>query len=58
MRTLLPQPERMRRIGVLMFFEEDDPQSMLRVGAFLEGLHGKLAIRWELGHGGIRPAKC
>jgi putative ABC transport system substrate-binding protein len=32
------QPERMRRIGVLMFFEEDDPQSMLRVGAFLEGL--------------------
>jgi len=32
------QTERMRRIGVLMFFEEDDPQSMLRVGAFLEGL--------------------
>ena len=32
------QTERMRRIGVLMFSEEDDPQSMLKLGAFVEEL--------------------
>jgi hypothetical protein len=32
------QPERMRRVGVLMQFAETDPQSMPRVTAFEEGL--------------------
>ena len=40
------QTERMRRIGVLMFYEEDDPRSMLRVGAFLEGLQ---RLNWTKG---------
>ena len=49
------QTERMRRIGVLMFYEEDDPRSMLRVGAFLEvlqrlnwikGDNVQIDIRW------------
>ena len=33
------QPERMRRIGVLMNLAADDPESMARIGAFLHGLH-------------------
>ena len=32
------QPDRMRRIGVLMAFEEDDPQAQARLGAFRQGL--------------------
>jgi putative tryptophan/tyrosine transport system substrate-binding protein len=32
------QPERMRRIGVLMTLAADDPQSMARIAAFLQGL--------------------
>ena len=32
------QPERMRRIGVLMNMGADDPQSPLRLAAFLQGL--------------------
>jgi putative ABC transport system substrate-binding protein len=32
------QPERVRRIGVLMFLPEDDPGSKARIAAFIEGL--------------------
>ena len=32
------QPERMRRIGVLMNLAADDPQSPVRIAAFLQGL--------------------
>jgi putative ABC transport system substrate-binding protein len=32
------QPERMRRIGVLMGLAEDDPETKARVAAFLRGL--------------------
>ena len=32
------QAERVRRIGVLMTSAADDPESLARVGAFLQGL--------------------
>ena len=32
------QPERVRRIGVLMNLAADDAQSMARIAAFLQGL--------------------
>jgi putative ABC transport system substrate-binding protein len=32
------QPERMRQIGVLMLYPENDPQGQLRATAFQEGL--------------------
>src|SRR5258707_1310557 len=32
------QGERMRRIGVLMSLASDDPQSMARIAAFVQGL--------------------
>jgi len=32
------QPERMRRIGVLLTTAADDPESLVRIGAFLQGL--------------------
>ena len=32
------QPERMRRVGVLMSGGERDPETQLRMGAFREGL--------------------
>jgi putative tryptophan/tyrosine transport system substrate-binding protein len=37
------QPERMRRIGVLMPFATGDPQYQARIGAFLQGL---VALGW------------
>jgi putative ABC transport system substrate-binding protein len=40
------QPERMRRMGVLMQFAETDPQSMPRVTAFEEGL---AKVGWTVG---------
>jgi ABC-type uncharacterized transport system substrate-binding protein len=40
------QPDRMRRIGVLTPFAADDPESMARVAAFLQGL-GNLG--WTVG---------
>jgi putative tryptophan/tyrosine transport system substrate-binding protein len=40
------QPERVRRIGVLTPFAADDPESMARIAAFLQGL-GELG--WEVG---------
>src|SRR5258705_5827080 len=41
------QPERMRRIGVLMSTAADDPQTQLRLAAFLQGLQG---FGWTVGH--------
>ena len=32
------QPERMRRIGVLMLYPENDPEGQLRATAFRQGL--------------------
>jgi putative ABC transport system substrate-binding protein len=40
------QPERVRRIGVLTPLAADDPESMARIAAFLQGL-GELG--WEVG---------
>ena len=36
--TRAQQPDRMRRVGVLIAFAEDDPQSKARLGAFRQGL--------------------
>jgi putative tryptophan/tyrosine transport system substrate-binding protein len=44
--TRAQQPDRMRRIGVLTPFAADDPESMARVAAFLQGL-GNLG--WTVG---------
>jgi putative ABC transport system substrate-binding protein len=41
------QPERVRRIGVLMNLAEDDPESPLRLAAFLRGLQ---ELGWTDGH--------
>ncbi|MGB3660876.1 MAG: ABC transporter substrate binding protein [Pseudolabrys sp.] len=50
------QSERMRRIGVLMFSAKEDPQSMLKLGAFVEELqrlnwtkdnNAQIDIRWD-----------
>ncbi|HSQ19944.1 MAG TPA: hypothetical protein VLR92_06175, partial [Blastocatellia bacterium] len=40
------QPERTRRIGVLMFLAEDDPESKPRIAAFIEGLR---QLGWIVG---------
>jgi putative ABC transport system substrate-binding protein len=53
------QPERMRRIGVLMTAVADDPESLARVGAFLQGLQElgwtdgrnvRIEYRWGAGN--------
>ena len=52
------QPERMRRIGVLTPFAADDPESMARIAAFLQGLgetgwavgrNVRIDYRWSAG---------
>jgi putative ABC transport system substrate-binding protein len=52
------QPDRMRRIGVLMNLAADDPDSQARIGAFLQGLQGhswtigsnvRIDYRWNIG---------
>jgi putative ABC transport system substrate-binding protein len=52
------QPERMRRIGVLMNLAADDPEGQARVAAFLQGLqeagwvvgrNAQIDIRWGMG---------
>jgi putative ABC transport system substrate-binding protein len=40
------QPERMRRIGVLSALAADDPESMARIAAFLQGLQ---ELGWSVG---------
>jgi putative ABC transport system substrate-binding protein len=40
------QPERMRQIGVLMLYPENDPQGQLRATAFQEGLQ---KLGWVVG---------
>src|SRR5262249_48026710 len=40
------QPERMRRIGVLMPLAADDPEGQTRLGAFLQGLQ---QAGWAIG---------
>jgi ABC-type uncharacterized transport system substrate-binding protein len=50
------QPERMRRIGILMLFAEDDPAAKVRIAPFIEGLQQlgwtegrnvEIDIRWS-----------
>jgi putative tryptophan/tyrosine transport system substrate-binding protein len=41
------QPERMRRIGVLMNLAADDPESLARITLFVQSLHG---LGWTVGH--------
>jgi putative tryptophan/tyrosine transport system substrate-binding protein len=41
------QPERMRRIGVLMHSRADEPEGQARLLAFLQGLQG---AGWVVGH--------
>jgi len=61
------QPERMRRIGVLMALSANDPEGQTRVAAFLQGLqelgwsvgrNATIDIRWSTGNSdrkGSRP---
>ena len=41
------QPERMRRIGVLMSTAADDPEGQARIAAFHQGLQ---QLGWTIGH--------
>ena len=45
--ALAQQPERMRRIGVLMARSANDPEGQARVAAFLQGLQ---ELGWSVGH--------
>ena len=56
--TSAQQPERIRRIGVLMGYAEDDPEAQSRLAAFTqalaalgwtEGLNLRIDIRWSAG---------
>jgi len=56
------QPERMRRIGVLMPWASDDPEGQARIGAFLQGLQQsgwtigrniRIDARWSGGDGEV-----
>ena len=38
------QPERMRRVGVLMLYTENDPEGQRRATAFRQGLDGGAAL--------------
>src|SRR6187200_1828969 len=40
------QPERMRRVGVLMTLAADDPEASTRIGAFLQGMQ---EFGWTIG---------
>ena len=57
------QPERMRRIGVLMYPARDDPEGQARIAAFLDSLEQlgwtdgrnvRIDIRWPAGFGADR----
>jgi putative tryptophan/tyrosine transport system substrate-binding protein len=41
------QPERLRHVGVLMSTGEDDPETQLRLDAFVQGLR---QAGWSVGH--------
>ena len=41
------QPDRVRRIGVLMILAADDPEGHARLAAFTQGLQG---LGWTVGH--------
>ena len=41
------QGDRVRRIGVLMNYTADDPESMARITVFVQSLHG---LGWTVGH--------
>src|SRR6202049_797255 len=58
LRAQAQQPERMRRIGVLMSFDENDPTMKLRVSAFTQALadlgwtdgrNVRMDLRWGRG---------
>ena len=60
------QGERMRRIGVLMLYPENDPQGQLRATAFRQGLEKlgwivgrnvQIDFQWGLGDAG-RPGRA
>src|SRR5262245_49225518 len=64
--TRAQQAERMRRIGVLMNTASDDPQSLQRIAAFLQGLQElgwtvgrnvQIDTRWRVGVGPERLRK-
>jgi putative tryptophan/tyrosine transport system substrate-binding protein len=44
--ALAQQPERVRRIGVLMTLAADDPEASTRIGAFLQGMQ---EFGWTIG---------
>ena len=46
LRARAQQPDRMRRIGVLMNLAADDPESPARVAAFAQGLQ---ELGWTMG---------
>jgi hypothetical protein len=48
------QPERMRRIGVLMNVAADDPEAPARIGAFSQGL---AELGWTIGRN-VRIGCC
>ena len=45
--ALAQQPDRVRRIGVLMILAADDPEGHARLAAFTQGLQG---LGWTVGH--------
>jgi putative tryptophan/tyrosine transport system substrate-binding protein len=47
------QGERMRRIGMLLTAAADDPESLARVGAFLQAL---AQLGWTIGRSASIPA--
>jgi len=60
------QVERMRRVGVLMLYPENDPQGQLRATAFRQGLEKlgwavgrnvQIDFQWGLGDAG-RPGRA
>jgi hypothetical protein len=59
------QRERMRRIGVLLTTAADDPESLVRIGAFLQGLQElgwtdarNMRIEYRWGSGGWNDRQC
>src|SRR5262245_53846531 len=49
------QPERMRRIGVLMALAADDPDAQMRIGAFLQALP---QLGWTVGRNVQIDTRC